>query len=303
MLRVRVAVSAERVDRLADALRRLGGVQRLVRLPVENDSGDYVLMADVTAIGADRAMAAVRELDGGVEDFVLVHEDVVATPQVHATSATQSDDFAWVEILGEARANSRPFGRYVALISAAAIIAALGVLTADGVLIVGAMAVSPDLLPICAACVGIVHGRPLLAGRALMTLLLGLFLVCVIAAALTGALRLTDVISDIDLSQSSVSGLAHLDYATGLVALAAGVAAIISFESRASAAVGVAISVTTIPASAYLGVAVGLGEVSKAWGALLVLAVNVVLLMLSGTLALKIQSVLAAQRQARAESR
>jgi Domain of unknown function (DUF389) len=42
-----------------------------------------------------------------------------------------------------------------------------------------------------------------------------------------------------------------------LIALAAGVAAILFFETRASAAVGVAISVTTIPASAYLGVAIG----------------------------------------------
>ena len=35
----------------------------------------------------------------------------------------------------------------------------------------------------------------------------------------------------------------------------------LSFETRASAAVGVAISVTTIPASAYLGVAIGGGGI------------------------------------------
>jgi hypothetical protein len=37
------------------------------------------------------------------------------------------------------------------------------------------------------------------------------------------------------------------------------IAAMLSFESGAAAAVGVAISVTTIPASAYLGVAIGAG--------------------------------------------
>ena len=45
----------------------------------------------------------------------------------------------------------------------------------------------------------------------------------------------------------------------------------LAFETRASSGVGVAISVTTIPAAAYLGVAAGLGEASKALGALAVL--------------------------------
>jgi hypothetical protein len=41
----------------------------------------------------------------------------------------------------------------------------------------------------------------------------------------------------------------------------------LSFETRAAAAVGVAISVTTIPASALLDVAVGLGDFDRAGGA------------------------------------
>ena len=59
------------------------------------------------------------------------------------------------------------------------------------------------------------------------------------------------------------------------MALAAGVAAMLSFETRAASAVGVAISVTTIPASALFGVLLGLGEVSGSWGAAGVLGVNV----------------------------
>jgi hypothetical protein len=74
-----------------------------------------------------------------------------------------------------------------------------------------------------------------------------------------------------------------------LIALAAGVAAMLSFETRASAAVGVAISVTTIPASAYLGVAIGGGGIDHAMGALVVLVINVSLLILSGTLTLLVQ--------------
>ena len=77
-----------------------------------------------------------------------------------------------------------------------------------------------------------------------------------------------------------------------IVAFAAGIAAMLSFESGASAAVGVAISVTTIPASAYLGVAIGGGGIGQAGGALAVLAVNVALLILSGILTLLVQRIL-----------
>ena len=73
------------------------------------------------------------------------------------------------------------------------------------------------------------------------------------------------------------------------MAFAAGVAGILALETRASSAVGVAISVTTIPAAAYLGVAAGVGEESKAWGALAVLGVNVAVLLVAGTLTLLVQ--------------
>jgi Domain of unknown function (DUF389) len=67
----------------------------------------------------------------------------------------------------------------------------------------------------------------------------------------------------------------------------------LALETRASAAVGVAISVTTIPASAYLGVAAGEGEVDKAAGALAVLGINVGMLLLGGSLTLIVQRALA----------
>jgi sorbitol-specific phosphotransferase system component IIC len=73
------------------------------------------------------------------------------------------------------------------------------------------------------------------------------------------------------------------------VALAAGAAGMLALETRASSAVGVAISITTIPAAAYLGVAAGVGEAGKAWGALAVLAVNVFMLLVGGTLTLLVQ--------------
>jgi uncharacterized hydrophobic protein (TIGR00271 family) len=152
------------------------------------------------------------------------------------------------------------------------------------------MAVSPDLLPICATCVALVAGRRDLARRAFTTLTLGLGLVVLTATVLSFLLKVTGLLPDgFQVENSSLSTLAHTDYSTVLIALAAGVAAMLSFETKASAAVGVAISVTTIPASAYLGVALGGGGIEHALGAAVVLAINVSLLIVSGTLTLLIQ--------------
>ena len=63
----------------------------------------------------------------------------------------------------------------------------------------------------------------------------------------------------------------------------------LALETRASSAVGVAISITTIPAAAYFGVAIIVGEADKALGALAVLGVNVVMLLVAGCLTLVVQ--------------
>jgi uncharacterized hydrophobic protein (TIGR00271 family) len=206
-------------------------------------------------------------------------------------SAVEPEDgFAWIEVLGEARANARPVARYVVLMAVAGLIAGLGVTTDNTILIVGAMAVSPDLLPICATCVGLVGRRLSLAWRAFGTLLLGMLIVMAVATLI--GLGVALVLEPDNPGKDYLGGLgtlAKVDYSTVLIALGAGVAAILSFETRAANAVGVAISVTTVPASAYLGVGIGVGEIGEAIGALLVLGVNVFLMVLTGTITLYLQ--------------
>lgn len=301
MLRLRSSVDAGRASHFGAALRRLDGVRRIVQQPNEENGPDcIVFVADVEPAAADRLVVAIAELGIPLDDYILERVDVVAPERRHL--AGQQGDmggFAWIEVMGQARANSRPLARYLALINVAAVIAALGVIKSSSILIVGAMAVSPDLLPICATCVGIVAGRRVLAQRAFVTLTLGLTLVVITATILTAALKWVDLLPhSFTIANSTLSGLAHTDYSTVLIALAAGVAAILSFETRASAAVGVAISVTTIPASAYLGVALGAGGSDSAFGALLVLVVNVGLLILSGSMTLILQRRLAARSRA-----
>jgi uncharacterized hydrophobic protein (TIGR00271 family) len=289
VLQLRASIPDDRSDRFHQLLGAHAGVRRVVRQPDAVASAAEVFVADVEPASADPLVEAIKDLGIAIDDYVLTKVDVVAPVQGLRGGEAQTG-FAWVEIVGQARANSRPLARYLALINVAAVIAALGVITGSSILIVGAMAVSPDLLPICAACVGIASGRRRLALRSFATLWLGLGLVVLTAAVLSALLKATGLLPDgFRVEDSPLNNLAHTDYSTVLIALAAGVGAILAFETRASAAVGVAISVTTIPASAYLGVAIGAGGIDHALGALVVLVVNVGLLLVSGTATLLVQ--------------
>jgi uncharacterized hydrophobic protein (TIGR00271 family) len=294
MLRLRSSVPHHRADEFSDLLRELDGVSRVIKQAEESErSPSYVFVADVEPSCADALVEKIEKLGIGPADYVLTKLDLVAPSSRQDHGEGDAEGFAWVEVMGQAQANSRPLARYLALIGVGGVIAALGVITSSPILIVGAMAVSPDLLPICATSVGLVGGNRDLAGRAFGTLILGLGLVVLVAAAVSAPLKAAGFLPDgFEVEQSSLSTLAQTDYATVLIALAAGVAGMLSFETRASSAVGVAISVTTIPASAYLGVALGGGGIEHALGALVVLAVNVVLLIVGGSLTLLVQQAL-----------
>jgi len=296
MLRLRLAIEENRANDLATALEGTGGVHQIVSMSREPTGAGVVLEADLLPAVADQVMDLIQQWEIADGSYLITRQEVIAPTPIHGP-ITGGNEFAWIEVMGQARANARLLGRYLALMAVAGVLAAIGVITDNPILIVGAMAVSPDLLPICAACVGLVAGRSRLVRRALGTLLLGILLTWTVAAALAWGLQAVGILSgDFQVHDSALHGLADIDYSTILVALAAGVAAMLSFETRAASAVGVAISVTTIPASALFGVSLGLGEVSISWGAAGVLGVNVCLLLLSGTLTLAIQRWLLALR-------
>jgi len=201
-----------------------------------------------------------------------------------------STTLIWADMLGQARRNARPVARYLAFMVVAGVIAGYGVITVNETLIVGAMAVSPDTLPVTAACVGVVDRRWRLVGRALVTLAVGLAVTGVAAFVITRSVSAVGLLPDgFVVGSSELSGLVSIGTGTVGVALAAGVAAMLALETRAASAVGVAISVTTIPAAAYLGVAGAVGAMDKVWGALAVLGVNVAMLLIGGTATLTVQ--------------
>jgi uncharacterized hydrophobic protein (TIGR00271 family) len=285
MLHLRVYGLAATMERVAERVAAVPGVAHLTRADAGDGSGRALVTADIRPDAADAALASLDGLGVPAADVSLLRLE-----GIHRGGLRQTTLVVWADLLGAASQNARPLGRYLVFMLVAGVIAAYGVIYANGILIVGAMAVSPDLLPITAMCIGITVGRTRLVGRAAWTLAAGLGTAGLVAGLLTAFLDLLDLLpANFEVGESALHGLTTVNSSTFIVALVAGVAGMLALETRASSSVGVAISVTTIPASAYLGVAAGMGEIGKASGALVVLAINVTLMVVGGTLTLVVQ--------------
>ena len=73
---------------------------------------------------------------------------------------------------------------FLVLTLAAGAIATLGLLANSSAVVIGAMLIAPWMLPLRAAAFGILQGRLLLVGRALLTLLIGLGMTVVLSVLL-----------------------------------------------------------------------------------------------------------------------
>jgi uncharacterized hydrophobic protein (TIGR00271 family) len=285
MLFLRVYAAAALLGEVAQGLEEHGSARHVV-VAQGVRSGHALLTAELHPESADPVLEFLVSSGVAEEDIALARLDEIAP----VGSAHPATSLIWADVLGQARRNARPVALYLAFAIAAGTIAAFGVIEVNPILIVGAMAISPDMLPISAACVGLVSRRGRLVRRAVVTLVVGLGTSCAAAVLVAVLLDLTGLMpTGFVLNADALGGLTTVSASTVGVAFAAGVAGILALETRASSAVGVAISVTTIPAAAYLGVAAGVGEEGQAWGALAVLGVNVAVLLLAGTLTLVVQ--------------
>jgi uncharacterized hydrophobic protein (TIGR00271 family) len=286
VLQLRVFGASSLMPEVARQLEVIPGSQHVI-LTGDGASEKAVVTADLVDDAVDHALEQMSRLGLPSQDVVLLRLESIDASAGQRPLAS----VVWADLLSQAGANARPIARYLVFMAAAGVIAAFGVIYANTTLVVGAMAISPDTLPITAAATALVLRRWRLAGRAVLALAAGLGLACVVGAVMTLVLNVLDLLPQgFDVGQGGfLTGLSTVNISTPIVAFAAGVAGMLALETRASSAVGVAISVTTIPASAYLGVAAGLGEESKAAGALLVLGVNVAMLLVGGCSTLLVQ--------------
>src|SRR5215208_6777092 len=186
MLFLRVYARSATLDDVAQRLEEHGSARHVTLAPGVR-SGHALLTAELHPESADPALEFLVSSGVPEDDIALARLDEIAP----VGSAHPATSLIWADVLGQARRNARPVALYLAFTIAAGIIAGFGVIEVNSILIVGAMAISPDMLPISATCVGLVSRRGRLVRRALVTLGVGLGTSCLAAALVTVVLDLT----------------------------------------------------------------------------------------------------------------
>ncbi len=301
MLQLRAYLPAERVQEIVGTLDGMDGVRHAVRAGASAGGSVELVTAEVEPRAADHVLEALDRL--GVPPTEVSLERLVAAGPVAAGPAGwfgSGDALVWAEVVQTARENARVFAQYLVFMAIAGVIAAFGVMNRSSILVVGAMAVSPDLLPMSAVCVGLIARRPRLAGRGLAALAIGLSLTGAAGWAIAEAMRAVGYPPlAAGLGDGGLGTLPTINASTFIIAFAAGIAGMLTLETRALGVVGVAISITTIPAVAYAGVAFTVAETWAALEALVVLCVNVAMVLSAGTLTLALQRLVRRPRRPR----
>lgn len=298
MLHVRLIVPADRTERVVALMSAAVGATHLtvVKGAALDPAGDLVT-CDVAREAADPLLAGLRELgvdrDGGIAvDPVDLSLSGSADRAEEEAPGEGADAVLWesmTELTGE---ESTLTVTYLAFLAAATMLAAYGVMLDSSVLIVGAMVVGPEFGPLAGFCTGVVRRKRHLVGKSLAALLVG-FPVAVLATG--GFSALMDLLGLFSRAQfagphPATRFIWQPTADSFVVAFLAGAAGMLSLTSAKSGAlVGVAISVTTVPAAANAALAVSYAAWHEALESVWQLALNLAGIIVAGCLTLLVQ--------------
>ncbi len=312
MLHLRLITPPDRTDEVVRLLDTHVGTAHLVVLPgaARSPAGDVVL-CDVAREAGDELIGGLREL-GLERDGAITAEDIDLSLSEYADRAEReapgeaADAVLWEQLEEATHEESTLSVTYVAFITLATMIAACGVVLDNAILIVGAMAVGPEFGPLAGMCTAAVQRAPRLALRSATALLAGFAVAMAVTAAFSVFMDAVGLFSEAKLDgERPNTGFVYApDWFSFVVAVLAGAAGMLSLTSAKSGAlVGVAISVTTVPAAANAAVALTYGDTHQTWRSTEQLLLNLAGIVVAGTLTLLIQKSLWATMKRRKRAR
>jgi uncharacterized hydrophobic protein (TIGR00271 family) len=298
MLHLRLITPADKTDDVVRLIEKTVGTTHLAVLPgaARNPVGD-VVMCDVAREAGDELLTGLQRL--GIQDngsIAVENIDLSLSKRADKAEAEApgegADAVLWEHLTDATHEESTLSITYVAFITLATMIAACGVVLDNAILIVGAMAVGPEFGPLAGICTAVVQRAPRLAVRSLIALLVGF---AVAMAVTVGFSFFMDAIGlftkeQLDADRPNTGFIYAPDWFSFIVAVLAGAAGTLSLTSAKSGAlVGVAISVTTVPAAANAAVALIYDDAKQTWLSSGQLLLNLLGIVLAGTLTLLAQ--------------
>ncbi|MFI2629854.1 DUF389 domain-containing protein [Streptomyces collinus] len=298
MLHLRMITPSDRTDEVVLLIEKTVGTTHLVVLPgAARDPAGDVVMCDVAREAGDELLAGLRELGIDTTGSIAVESiDLSLSERADKAEADApgegADAVLWEQLTEATHEESTLSVTYLAFITLATMIAACGVVLDNAILIVGAMAVGPEFGPLTGICTAIVRRRPRLALRSLIALLVGFAAAMAVTVVFSLFMDAVDLFSEQQLraDRPNTGFIYAPDWFSFVVAVLAGIAGTLSLTSAKSGAlVGVAISVTTIPAAANAAVALSYGDTKQTWGSTEQLLLNLLGIIVAGTLTLLAQ--------------
>ena len=291
MIHLRIVVPNYQTEHVLELLDHIPSVCNLIYLEraARRPEGD-VILCDVAREDASVVVGDLRELDVDVEGSIAMEEidsqiSAAALQAEKAAPGAPSDAVVWEEVEARTSENVELSASFLAFMAVAMMIAAVGIVTDQVVLIIGAMVVGPEFGPIAGLCVAAVQRRADLLRRSLIALVVGFPVGITAAFVLALVLNVTGLVPD-DFAQEDhpfTEFISDPDFFSFLVAYLAGTAGVLSLTSAKSGAlIGVLISVATIPAAANVGVAAAFGDWQEWIGAMGQLTLNLGAILLAG---------------------
>ena len=298
LVHLRLTVPTALSDDVVGLLETHSGVTNLVVQPgvCRSPRGDLI-ECDAPRESAGELVEALDDLSVGDHGGIVILRPS-STPfrraeELEDASPGEADDAViWDEVLDSAQSASRSTVSYYLFLVMATILAAVAVITDSSVLVVGAMVVSPDFAPVAALCTGVVFARPHLVWRSAVLLVTSFVVAVGTVAALGLAARVTGLVTSADVTRGrpQTAFIWHPDRWSFIVALVAGAVGVFAMSTdKATAMVGVFISVTTVPAAGNLALALAVGARAEMAGSATQLGVNLAGMVLAGSVTLAAQ--------------
>ncbi|WP_239075747.1 DUF389 domain-containing protein [Planosporangium flavigriseum] len=251
-IHLRIISPRDRSPEVVSLLANDPAVAHLIVVPDagRRPAGDVVL-CDVVREGASTVLDGLRAL--GVD-----HTGAISMETVEVTLSTAAEEAAravpglgvdavvWDEIEQRTGEETTLSGAYLIFLTVAMIIAGIGVLLDQPILIVGAMVVGPEFGPLAALCVGIVRRRLSMVARSVLALAVGFPIAMLVTVFTTWAMTAMGLVSkEMLLAERPLTGFIwRPDALSWIVAFLAGVAGMLALTSAIQFLVNVAALVT-----------------------------------------------------------
>lgn len=268
------------VEVVADA----GGVDTVAGIAEKHDAKDFrlghkdedgrqamrMLVDDAQAQAVLDALQSVLGAQPKARVAVIALEAVLPKPELPEKDEMESAGATREALYESVQKSARLDVNFVVLTALSTLVAAIGLVEDNVAVVIGAMVIAPLLGPNLALALGTSLGDVPLMRRSLKTNVAGVSIALLLSVA-------TGLVVPFELDSFEIMSRTDVGLDSVALALASGAAAALSVTTGLSSVlVGVMVAVALLPPTATLGLMTGAGHYDLAFGAGLLLAVNVV---------------------------